>query len=37
MKRLGKDVVDDSGSAAVRLPNRVAKGLKIDSNTGTAV
>lgn len=37
MKRLGKDVVKEDNSAAVRLPNRLAKGLKIDEKSGTAV
>lgn len=37
MKRLGQDVVDADQAAAVRLPNRVSKGLTIDKTTGTAM
>jgi hypothetical protein len=34
LKAQGKDEVDLSG--AIRLPNRISKGLTIDPNTGTA-
>lgn len=34
MKAAGKDSLDDNG--AIRLPNRISKGLTVDPNTGTA-
>lgn len=34
IKRQGLDKIDESG--AIRLPNRIAKGVTIDPNTGTA-
>jgi hypothetical protein len=34
LKALGKDVIDTAG--AIRLPNRISKGMSIDPNTGTA-
>jgi hypothetical protein len=34
LQSLGKDVIDESG--AIRLPNRISKGVTIDPNTGTA-
>lgn len=34
MKKQGLDKIDESG--AIRLPNRVSKGVTIDPNTGTA-
>lgn len=37
MVRLGKDVVESDDATAVRLANRISKGLKIDEKTGTAV
>jgi hypothetical protein len=32
---MGKDIVEDS-VGAIRLPNRVSKGMTIDPATGTA-
>jgi len=34
LKALGNDVIDTAG--AIRLPNRISKGMTIDPNTGTA-
>jgi len=34
LKKQGLDKIDESG--AIRLPNRVSKGVSIDPNTGTA-
>ena len=34
--KLAADVVDDKTAGAIRLPNRVKKGLQIDVTTGTA-
>ena len=34
LKAQGKDKIDESG--AIRLPNRVQKGIQIDPRTGTA-
>jgi hypothetical protein len=34
LKAAGQDVIDSSG--AIRLPNRISKGLQIDARTGTA-
>jgi hypothetical protein len=34
LKKAGLDKIDESG--AIRLPNRIAKGMVIDPNTGTA-
>ena len=36
LRKVGADVVDEASAASIRLPNRVAKGLTIDPNTGTA-
>jgi hypothetical protein len=36
LKALGNDVIDNSSSGAIRLPNRISKGMTIDPNTGTA-
>lgn len=34
LRAQGKDVIDESG--AIRLPNRISKGVQIDPRTGTA-
>lgn len=36
MKALGDDVLKDDVAGAIRLPNRISKGMQIDPNTGTA-
>lgn len=36
LKKLGNDVIDTKVAGAIRLPNRISKGMTIDPNTGTA-
>jgi len=36
LKAKGQDTIAQGGAGAIRLPNRVSKGLTIDPNTGTA-
>ena len=36
LKAEGKDGIDPSSAGAIRLPNRISKGMTIDPNTGTA-
>lgn len=36
LTKMGKDIIDDSSAGAIRLPNRVSKGMIVDPQTGTA-
>lgn len=36
LTKMGEDIINDSSAGAIRLPNRVSKGMVVDPQTGTA-
>ena len=36
LTKMGEDIINDSNAGAIRLPNRVGKGMVVDPQTGTA-
>ena len=36
LTKMGEDIINDNSAGAIRLPNRVSKGMVVDPQTGTA-